>query len=206
MVLDPLLTDLRLLLGGIGQLELDSSSKHTPQFFVPSGFFLTWYPFSSTFVEHQGLYPVTWLKSYVHAWYVLLFKSSLKGNTHGSLKTAFLLTKNEYNADEFPVLHSENQKAWIYEYITYNKVETCQTIVFNDLIKYLPELVTAFVSILRKKVMPMYDNTTVVIMFFRSTNAIDKKNWIKLQINVCQFLQKLMRLNSHLYVCRNNKV
>ena len=114
MVLDQILTDLRLLLGGIGQLELaGSSSKHTPQFFVPSGFFLTWYPFSSTFVEHQGLYPVTWLKSYVHAWYVLLFKSNLKGNTHGSLKTAFLLTKNEYSAELFPVLHSASQIAWI---------------------------------------------------------------------------------------------
>ena len=104
-VMDQILKGMHLLLGGIGHPELSpssnelpslsSSSKHTPQFLVPSAFFFTWYPFSSTFVEHHGLYPVTWLKSYVHAWYVLLFKSNLKGNTHGLLKTAFLLFRKE---------------------------------------------------------------------------------------------------------------
>ena len=115
---------MHFLFGGIGQFEdPESSFKHTPQFFVPSGFFFTWYPFSSTFVEHQGLYPVTWLKSYVHEWYVLLFKSNLKGNTQGWLKTAFLLTRNEYSADAFAVLQTLSSDVSVWRPI-WNKIGT----------------------------------------------------------------------------------
>ena len=44
-----------LRLGGIGQLSGFSSGSQIPKLEVPSGFgIVTWVPFLSTFVEHQG--------------------------------------------------------------------------------------------------------------------------------------------------------